>query len=725
MTSSQRRMSRALLCATCSVLPFALFAQDIDLSDVGTIEAPEGFALDTIIIGGELQTRSLQETPTSVGVITGAEVEGSGSPSIVSDINRIPNVVAVNNNQGFAIRGIDQRGLGGGGAGLTVSTQVDGIALPGNQATFYGPYSTWDLEQVEVLRGPQSTQQGRNALAGAVVIRSKDPTYEDEIKTQVEVGSRDTLGAALAINQTLIEDRLALRFSADHFQTDGWVENPTRDEDDYDGVERTTYRAKLRWDPTDTVSTVFSYIRSENFAGQDIIDKASFPDDRFNFSDAPSEEGSVQEIFGARVSWEINDIWTLDSETTYFDSDYTRTEDFDGTALPLATFDRDGESTAFEQDLTLTFDLSTARGVLGLFYTKLDFDNPTISQGDASGFLPGLVPPGFVNVTRFNDFGSEVENYALYGEVELDVPNSPGLSVTLGARYDREKITNISVEDVTLSPDICDPFPLDPDICAQVPVGNDFSGTESFNAFLPKFGITYDWSQDVSTSFTVQRSYRSGGTGLNAFLGTSYEFDPEYTLTYELAFRGQFYDGRLTTNANLFYTDWKDQQVSILGDSGNTLDTTVVNAGDSRVWGGELYADWQATPDLNVFGSIGYANTRFEDFEADGESLTGNRFPFAPEWTAAFGGAYAFDNGLRVMGDMVFTGQNYSDAENTRNVPSYTVFNAAMEYEWDDYTARLYVRNLFDKDYITSNLTGEVARSGEPRTVGLVLSAAF
>lgn len=74
---------------------------------------------------------------------------------------------------------------------------------------------------------------------------------------------------------------------------------------------------------------------------------------------------------------------------------------------------------------------------------------------------------------------------------------------------------------------------------------------------------------------------------------------------------------------------------------------------------------------------------------------------------------------------MVFTGQSFPDAENTPNVPSRTVFNAAVEYAWDDYMARLYVRNLFDKDYLTSRLTDEVARSGEPRTVGLVLSAAF
>ena len=260
-------------------------------------ETGGNFDLGTIVLRGELQSRALQDSPTSATVETGEALEKRGDTDLYDVIERTPNVVSSFGEKGFAIRGIDQRGVGGG-QGLLISTQIDGAALPSNQATFFGPYSTWDLEQVEVLRGPQSTQQGRNALAGAVVIRSKDPTYEQEFKLHGEVGSRDHQRLALMANTPLIDGKLALRFSAEQVQNDGYIINPTLGTNDYDAREMTTYRAKLLWNATEDVEVVFSYSHVDSFGGEDFVEEPPFPSRRVNFSNVRAREGSEHDILG-------------------------------------------------------------------------------------------------------------------------------------------------------------------------------------------------------------------------------------------------------------------------------------------------------------------------------------------------------------------------------------------------------------------------------------------
>ncbi|MEL6219020.1 MAG: TonB-dependent receptor plug domain-containing protein, partial [Pseudomonadota bacterium] len=289
----------------------------------------DAIVLDELVVEGELQTRSLQDTQTSVAVIPGEELERRGDLDLYDVIERTPNVTSSFGEKGFAIRGIDQRGPGAAGSGLLVTTRVDGITLPTNQTTFFGPYSTWDLEQIEVLRGPQSTQQGRNALAGAVIIRSADPTFAADLKTRVDVAERNQFGGAVAFNAPIVDDVLAVRFSAEHIQTDGFVTNPTLGIDDYDNREQTTLRAKALFEPTDAFQAILSTTYARNFGGEDFVETAQFPDRRVNLSNIAAEEGSEFGLFNLRMTYDLNDAFTLRSETSGLLNDYTRIEDFD------------------------------------------------------------------------------------------------------------------------------------------------------------------------------------------------------------------------------------------------------------------------------------------------------------------------------------------------------------------------------------------------------------
>lgn len=680
-------------------------------------EGGGALALETITVRGELRSRDLQRTTTSAAVIDGAELERRDDRDLYTVIERTPGVAASSGDRGFVVRGVDQRGPGAAGSGLLVNTTVDGVTLPNNEATFFGPYSLWDLEQVEILRGPQSTQQGRNALAGAIIIRSADPTYAFEAKGRGEIGERDTFGGSVAINIPVVEDKVALRFSADHRRTDGFVTNPTLGDDAFDRRELTTLRAKARFDPTDSLSAVLSASYAENRGGEDFVERSLFPGQRINFSNVRSEEGSEHAIFGLRIDYAFAPTLRLESETNYYFTDYKRIDDVDQTALDGGLINAENDARSVEQEIRLLFERGPWSGVVGGFYTDIadDLDSGLTVPGRTIN--PAL--PDGVLITSDLALETDTRNFALFGEAEYRI--LPRLGLIAGLRYDREA-KDFSSTTATASNV---PLPLPPD-------GTTVSDT-TFDAFLPKFGIVYDWTPDLSTGLTAQRGYRAGGTQQNPLTGAINEFDPEFTWTYEASLRSQWFDRRLTVNANAFYTQWEDQQVRVLGDTGLGADFNIVNAGESTLWGGEIDIRARPAPQIEAFVGLAFVRTEFTEFEDGGVDLSGNEFPFAPEFTASFGASYFFENGFEVHGDASFTDSSFSDAGNDPRAANDSRFlvNLRAGYQAEHWGLFAYARNLFDVDYVTQGSlattpgSGGLARTGEPLTIGAYATVNF
>ncbi|MEM8697591.1 MAG: TonB-dependent receptor, partial [Pseudomonadota bacterium] len=239
-------------------------------------------------------------------------------------------------------------------------------------------------------------------------------------------------------------------------------------------------------------------------------------------------------------------------------------------------------------------------------------------------------------------------------------------------------------------------------------------------AFLPAVGVTLNWTDDLATSFTVKRGYRAGGAGRTFLSAQDFEFDPEFAWNYELGLRSTWLDDRLTVNANVFYFDWNNQQVSIDGPLG-ALDSLVVNAGSSRTFGGELEFFAAATDNLDLRGSVGYVNTRFTDFVNQGQVLTGNEFPNAPNWTAAVAAIYEFDSGFYIQADANYRSNAFTSADNNPGSfeDSRTLVNGKIGYRNDYLDAQIFATNLFDVDYIehTSAATN-TAKVGDGLFVG-------
>lgn len=722
------KKNRTLLC----LAPLAALYGTTALSQ----ETIEPLLLDTIIVRGELQDRSLFETPTSVVVETGEELEKRGDVNIYDLVDRTPGVYSPDSDRGFTIRGINN--VGEAGRGSLISTQVDGVALPNERAPFFGPLSTWDLEQVEILRGPQSTQQGRNALAGAVILQSAEPDYDPLTKVRVEYGSRNSQRFAFTLNQPIVQERLAFRFSADLFQTDGEITNLTRDGEDYNERESSNYRAKLRWDANDRLKFVLSFSHTDSSGGEDFIESTEFPDRRVTFSDLDAREGARHNIVGLKASYDINESWSLESNTSFYQLDYYRLEDQDYSQFNAQVFDRENEVESITQDLRLSFDHDTIKGAVGLFYTSIDDDVVDDVFVDFRTFDPRLPFFGVATANILQDRFEERENFAIYGEVDIAADRLlPGLSFTAGARYDYERLDFRATQNLS---NIFNPSGQDLSLAtARVPT-LDLNGDYDEGAFLPKFGVTYDFAENQSVSLNYQRGYRAGGVQENLILGITQAYDAEFTDNFELAYRGQFYDGALRIAANAFYTEWEDQQVIVAADPSNlSFGTLIGNAGASELYGAELLVEADPTANLSLYTALSYTNTEYVDLVVDGANQSGNQFSGAPEFTASLGGAYRWDNGVTFSVDATYTDEVFENVENTVALDSRVVVNAQLTAESDNgLIFGLYARNLFDEQYETSRVdlpavsptTGgnerrDFVRAGESRTVGFFVTKTF
>lgn len=683
--------------------------------------ADDSVEIDTIIVTGTKSNLSIAEIPVSVAVVTGETIEREPLADLYDIVDRIPNVTSSFGGLGFAIRGVDQRGIGSG-SGQTLTVFVDDSPL-GNFTTFFGPTGSWDLGSVEVFRGPQSTNFGRNSLAGAIYIRTQDPSYDPDLKLRAEAGDFDMWHVAAAGGGTLVEDRVAFRLAGEYRESDGFLTNTLLDVP-ADATELSNVRGKLLFEPTDSLKIVTTSSYTENFAGEDTV-PLNDAESREVAYDTPGREGTESFIQSVNAIWTISDTLEFQSITAFQDTDYVRLEDIDASALPIGALDRTGSDESLAQELRLRFAGERLSGVVGLYFVTTEtgfLDTLTVP----ASVLNPQIPPSLI-ARRDSETKDDSDNYAFFFDGVYAL--SETVDLLFGGRYDDEEQENF--QSTTL------------EFLTPIPDGFEFlaglEGTEttvtkaSFDAFLPKLGIRRWFSDRSNVAFVIQQGYRAGGAEINFVDGSVEEFDPEFLWNYELSYRSTYLDGRVRWNANVFFSDWEDQQVGvpISEDIPNLLRT--VNAGKSELYGFETDVDWVVSETISVYGSLGYVKTEFNDFPnplpqpGRPDNLAGNEFPFAPEWTGNVGIDVNHPSGFFGGIDVNYQGEVFSTQD---NIPedksdSATLVNLRVGYTWSDrYSVTAYARNLFDEFVVVQRGTAtNFARLGDPRVVALRFDA--
>lgn len=728
---------------------------------------PDDAATDDIVVTGEKSRRTVQETMTSVAVVTPARIRQENIQTIQDVYNRTANVGETYGAAGFTIRGINNAGVGGGGQADTATVYVDGAPIPGN-ALFGGPTDLWDIAQVEILRGPQSTIQGLNALAGAVVLTTRDASTTDTSADARMLWSdqRDRTFSA-ALGGPIVTDQLGIRLSAERRNDRGLIRNVTLGGYD-DALQTLSLRGKLKWTPLALpgldVQASYNRVRRDggylyDYARTDVAD---FYDHRISTGNVRGRGRVAADIAVLNAGYDIAPRLRLSSVTSFNRVSSHALADGDGGPVDAQRIDNLYRFRTWTQEVRLNYDGPRLSGVLGGWAYRraggLDANNRLNIATPVTSIVTQLRSSGFPSAAATRLAASYaavlpripvaytgaqpqlVRTAALFADARYRVTDR--LSLIAGVRLDHEenryaaqalaRFTGTLPDPAAFGAPGTAPFlavtAINRGVLALVANASSQGAGKSrrFDALLPKAGISMDWTPDLTTSVSVQRAYRSGGSSANPARGLLVPYDPEHSWNYEASLRSRWFGGRLTLNANAFYVDWSAQQTNVFFGS-SAYDYNTVNAGSSHLSGFEVEASARVAPGVDTYASLGHVRTRFDRFTVPSGStasldLAGSEFPYAARWTLA-GGVNV--RAGTIVGNLnasyrsaVFTETGVTQA--SRRLPGRTIVNARIGRDVKNWTLFAFARNLLDAKYEQYTFqTGDRAILGDPQTFGL------
>ncbi len=733
------------------------------LMTAATSANAQNATLDEIIVTAQKKSESLQEVPIAITAISAETLEKQGISDFQGISERTPGLLigAFSPAQPeIAIRGVGTKEDGPGANDSTV-VSVDDVYIASRIAQIIDIY---DLERVEVLRGPQGTLYGRNSIAGSINFITQKPDENFALRLEQTIGSYNKLDTRALIKGAIDADSgLYGKLSYSHRVNDGFVDlysDGTTKIGDLNGINRHSMRGQLRYAPADsgldaTLTLEGEIDRDQGQNREPIGDTTANParnsvvintglgfDD---IHDSLSTEGFMdRDVFGAslKFDYDIGDV-TLTSITAYRDAEVQFGLDccgLNGRVYPRANYNYiDEAATQLTQEFKLSGDTGGLDWIVGVFYT-----DESDHKREGFGFGPIANPQGTFDeisassaFTNTSNVKADIEAMAIYGQGTYGLTDR--LGATLGLRYSTEDKTVTASGAVTGGPPngiIVGPY-------APVTASDDWSSVDF------RVALDYDLSDDVMLYGSVASGFKSGGFAgapKNA-ASASRSFDEESALNYELGLKSTMLENRLRLNIAAFYTDYKDLQVTrfaLTPDTPRFGQFLTENAAGAEIKGLEVESTFVPIENLELSFNYAYLDAKFTEFFGltpgpDGTTpdFTGNDLRQAPKHSASGNLNYTWQDVLsgddsiylnvsaRYVDDVFYDPDNNSRAV----VDSYAVADVRLGYTAPSgkYKADLWVNNVTNNDYTTHafSLTGgqrAYANVGKPRWYGMTLT---
>ncbi|QDF75544.1 MULTISPECIES: TonB-dependent receptor [Shewanella] len=678
--------------------------------------------MEVIVVTSDFRQSSLDKVPSSISVIDQQQIEDEGAQHFEDVLNSIANFNwsgGSSRAKYFQIRGVGEQEEYQGAPNSSVGYIIDDIDLSGLGMVS----SMYDLQQVEVLRGPQGTRYGANALAGLIYLKSNDPTSVFEHGAELQLGD-DNLRTFSGFSSGPLSDsgKLLYRVSLQQHDQNGYRDNLYLGRDDTNARDEFTGRIKLRWYATDDLVADFNLMHANFNNGYDAwtLDNNGFD----TLTDEPGVDkqrttgGSLKLTYSGAEYFELVSLSSMAQSDTHhgYDGDWANPEYWaarscDGEPCQYDyTWNKLGDRTTLSQEFRLS---STDAGrlfndstdwLVGIYGLRLTEDNDTLEF--YNGWEDGLTAE------------YEATNLALFGQLDSEL--GQGYALSVGVRFERrESEYSDSAED------------------AFAPSENMWGGHIALSKAL---------SDQHQAYARIARGYKAGGFNMSLPLSLSdkKEFQAETLYNYELGIKSEWLDGDASTHFSLFYMDRRDQQVSASQqnpDEPQKFILYVENAGSSHNYGAELEANWYATDNLKLYGTLGWLETAYGDYvyqdKYGGEvDLSGRELAHSPNFTYSAGATYRSDMGWFV--NLTTSGKSkfyYSDSNDSQS-EAYTLFNARLGYETETWSAYLWGRNLLDEKYGVRGFyfgnepdngwaDKQYIRYGDPRQLGVTLNVKF
>jgi len=722
------------------------------------------YTIEEIIVTAGRRVENLQKVPIAVSVLNGISLQVSDIKDLTDIASRAPGLTVSSFSLGQP--SIHMRGIGSNDDGAAMDSSVvvflDDVYV-GRMSTI--DLSVMDLQQVEVLRGPQGTLYGKNAIGGAIKLISKEPTGEPEARLRLTAGNYQARGLNFLVNGPLSEHWQG-RVSLDARQQDGWQENIVLGGEKQHDEEKWGIRSQLKNTASDTIDALWSFdfsgdnrnstgripvrggvpIRILDDLGRRIpeVDKAgniilddmgqtlyatALPTSIFQeLGGDPRHATNEKEGFTDRKIWGLNQRinhstpagnWI--SITAYRDSDFGWYEDSIG--IPSFVSDQgvttlvDETHKQFSQEIRWTSDLSL---------TKASSENKSLSYVLGMYYLyertDRLEEFSFSDTSARTTQSNHTNSYAILGQ--LDYQLATRTILTLGGRYNRDtkKLSQESLNGGSPAI-ILESFQL--------------SSSETWRDFSPRLALSYTSSNDQLLYGAISRGMKSGGfQGAPSTLTIAQRvIDPESAWAYELGFKSQWLQDRLRLNLAAFYTDYQDLQVVQFQTIDNFGQFQTDNAASATLQGLEFEFDAYLSSALSISGSYAYLDATYDSFDdLGGRDFTGNHLRQAPKHTATLALEYEIpipSGALNLHADYRYQSKSFREPDNSiTQQPAYQLVDASLSYRASDnqWEATLWAKNALDEEYIAHLYVlggNDYANFGIPRTYGITLSMNF
>ena len=657
----------------------------------------DGMVLEEIIVTAQRREQSLQEVPVAVTAFTGEALEIANITEAAQYLNLTPNVSYTEDGQvgsrgiSIAMRGVSNINTDESSFIQSIGVYLDEFSVASVGQGTVNP-QLQDLERIEVLRGPQGTYFGRNAVGGALNLTTRKP--QPEFDASVSLGARTFENASQQydlsgmINMP-VSEAFMLRGVVYYEDSGGLVENIVPGGGD-SGHDYTMVRVSARWLLDEATTVDLMLMNSEENQGHDenvpsgVWDTDSvatflfrgpsggllapvdpgtgfWPENRSKTARSAIGEknDNTTSIAVLKVSREMSDTMTLNWISGWIDTDTDRVFDNDLIAENVVFRDQTREGTSFSTELRLDITSDTYDWTVGAMYasdekeinSNVQLGTTTVVNGVDHAAI-GSLPPTFLNDVFGRPFclacatdGFELTSLAVFTDLTWHV--SDRFDLTLGGRYTSDDVENTYYP---LNPAGGDRWPND--LVPTAAIG----GEENFSDLSPRLAVSYDLSDEATVYATVSRGYKAGGfsLGRNGADNSAINevFDPEVLTNFEVGVKSELFDGRARFNAAAFLLDWQDLQLEtffflVPGDATTNVELTI-NVEKARATGLEAELAALITENLTITGGIGVIDT--EILSDDVARLSGNLFvdlkgqplPRAPELTFSMAADYQF-----------------------------------------------------------------------------------
>ncbi len=655
-------------------------------------------AIDEITVTADFRERALADVPFSVSVINAEFIDEAAVQHFEELINIVPNMNWSGDGHRaryFQIRGVGELEQYQGAPNPSIGFLIDDIDFSG-----IGTIATlFDIESVEVLRGPQGSRYGANALGGLIYMRSVAPSPERNGRVFITVGGDDARSIGIAAGGALNDtETTSFRLSAQQHQSNGFRDNTFLNREDTNGRDETTVRARMHFTPSAKIDANVSVLYAKVDNGYDAF---ALDNTYTMLSDKPGKD--AQESLGAslRLDWTVFENLSATSITSFADSniDFSFDADWgnDDSWVPF-TYDFVSLSDRARKTVSQEFRLGADHWLVGIYALHLNDDVVTVNLGEY--FDPINIWSDSVNDTFGSDY--DATNVALFGQYDHDFTASTRLSS--GLRIEHRTTSYVDTAGLSAAP-------------SETMWGGELS-------------LSHAVSDSVNIYASLSKGYKAGGFNLGVVPAGRRNFDTENMLTLEAGMKSTLEDGRLQLNVAVFHNRRNDQQVrtstQLVPNDPASFVFFTDNVGEGEALGFEADVRWFPADAWEFYATVGLIDATLE---------SGRKMAHAPPFTVAAGVAYRNPNGLYARLDATAKDAFYFDVSHDQKSEPFELLNARVGYEGESWLVSLWTRNLFDRSYAVRGFffgneppdfpNTLYTRLGDPRQIGVTVEKRF